>query len=449
MSKRRSRSPRRDLATASAASGLLRALDVEKMQLKLDAGCTAKVLYFADDDIWFEAKPLVVYLEYSPTHVTQTLGIVKAKNKKSLQELLEAKGNPKWVDLSDTPPGYHDLKASYINEPGLYSLIFKSTKPQAQDFQDWVYEEVLTALRRRGSYAVGENAERDGVSVEVLRPQPLPNSRYKEKSSYSLSSLDEARLDWKKDLQVASNELQGVKAQFATLLHIEVQKKKLPGEAVVGRLAAKPPVRFRELAVAAISAYRAVFTDSSEDRPPQINLSHDLEAVAPRIEEGSRQQRLDAENEVVQAPMPDEDEDAADAEWRQQLVAAMEEDNNEEGDILKVSDVMRAAGVCRAVWLPFRSDLSNQLLTLKCAQTQGAFAERRREVLGHGIPVSVHKYRKSQDWPLAWQAVQKTQDLYQKRVRECLEEFHRAAGIPIPPLVEDLARKVAEALRTR
>ena len=60
MSTRRSRSPRRDLATTSAASGLLRALDVEKMQLQLGGGCTSKVLYFADDDIWFEAKPLIV-----------------------------------------------------------------------------------------------------------------------------------------------------------------------------------------------------------------------------------------------------------------------------------------------------------------------------------------------------------------------------------------------------
>jgi prophage antirepressor-like protein len=118
------------------------------------------VLYFGDEDIWLEAKPLVLYLEYSPSHVTQTLNIVKDKNKKSLKELLDAKGSPKWVDLSDrSTPGYHDLKALYVNEPGLYSLIFKSTKPQAQDFQDWVYEEVLTALRRRGSYSVGENKE--------------------------------------------------------------------------------------------------------------------------------------------------------------------------------------------------------------------------------------------------------------------------------------------------
>ena len=128
---------------------------MKKMQLSLD-GRVAKVVYFNEDDIWFEAKPMVLYLEYSSTSVSQTLWVVKDKNKKSLKELLNTRGPPKWVDVSDTStPGYHDLKALYINEPGLYSLIFRSTKKQAQDFQDWVYEDVLTALRRHGSYKIG------------------------------------------------------------------------------------------------------------------------------------------------------------------------------------------------------------------------------------------------------------------------------------------------------
>ncbi|NDH86472.1 hypothetical protein EBY67_05390, partial [bacterium] len=100
-----------------------------------------------------------MYLEYSSTNVTQTLGLVKDKNKKSLKELLNSRGQPKWGDLSDkSPPGHNDLKALYVNEPGTYSLIFRSTKKQAQDFQDWVYEDVLTALRRHGSYKIGDQA---------------------------------------------------------------------------------------------------------------------------------------------------------------------------------------------------------------------------------------------------------------------------------------------------
>jgi prophage antirepressor-like protein len=129
----RSRSPR-DPGAPSSAQGVLRTLDIGKMQLTLESR-SAKVLYFKEDDIWFEAKPLLLYLDYSSTNVSQTLGLVRDKNKKSLKELLDTRGTPKMVDWSDqSTPGYHELKASYVNKPGLYSLIFRSTKRQAQEF---------------------------------------------------------------------------------------------------------------------------------------------------------------------------------------------------------------------------------------------------------------------------------------------------------------------------
>ncbi len=49
-----------------------------------------------------------------------------------------------------------------INEPNLYRLIFRSNKPQAQAFADWVYEEVLPSIRKTGAYAVnGEVSVRE------------------------------------------------------------------------------------------------------------------------------------------------------------------------------------------------------------------------------------------------------------------------------------------------
>lgn len=41
-----------------------------------------------------------------------------------------------------------------INEPGLYSLIFSSKKPEAQQFQRWVTSEVLPSIRKTGSYSI-------------------------------------------------------------------------------------------------------------------------------------------------------------------------------------------------------------------------------------------------------------------------------------------------------
>lgn len=44
--------------------------------------------------------------------------------------------------------------ATFINEPNLYRLIFRSNKPQAQAFADWVYSEVLPQIRKTGAYGV-------------------------------------------------------------------------------------------------------------------------------------------------------------------------------------------------------------------------------------------------------------------------------------------------------
>lgn len=51
---------------------------------------------------------------------------------------------------------------TFINEPNLYRLIFRSNKPQAQAFADWVYEEVLPSIRKTGAYApAGEVSVRE------------------------------------------------------------------------------------------------------------------------------------------------------------------------------------------------------------------------------------------------------------------------------------------------
>lgn len=46
-----------------------------------------------------------------------------------------------------------------VNEPGLYSLIFKSRKPEAKLFSRWVTHEVLPQIRKTGSYNVKDNQE--------------------------------------------------------------------------------------------------------------------------------------------------------------------------------------------------------------------------------------------------------------------------------------------------
>lgn len=44
-------------------------------------------------------------------------------------------------------------KVKFINEPNLYRIIFRSTKPEALNFQNWVFNEVLPVIRKTGSYS--------------------------------------------------------------------------------------------------------------------------------------------------------------------------------------------------------------------------------------------------------------------------------------------------------
>lgn len=56
----------------------------------------------------------------------------------------------KGAHIVRTPGG--DQELTVISESGVYSLIFKSRKPEARRFKRWVTHEVLPAIRRTGQY---------------------------------------------------------------------------------------------------------------------------------------------------------------------------------------------------------------------------------------------------------------------------------------------------------
>jgi prophage antirepressor-like protein len=46
-----------------------------------------------------------------------------------------------------------------ISEFGLYELIFKSRKPEACKFKEWVFEEVIPSIRKTGKYSIPEKVK--------------------------------------------------------------------------------------------------------------------------------------------------------------------------------------------------------------------------------------------------------------------------------------------------
>lgn len=47
-----------------------------------------------------------------------------------------------------------------VNEPGLYSLVLGSRKPEAKAFKRWITHEVIPAIRKHGVYATPETVEK-------------------------------------------------------------------------------------------------------------------------------------------------------------------------------------------------------------------------------------------------------------------------------------------------
>ncbi|MGX7950757.1 BRO-N domain-containing protein [Oleidesulfovibrio alaskensis] len=56
-----------------------------------------------------------------------------------------------------------------INEPGLYTLIFQSRKPEAMAFQDWVCEEVLPSIRKHGAYFMMNPTDTDESIIQKAK----------------------------------------------------------------------------------------------------------------------------------------------------------------------------------------------------------------------------------------------------------------------------------------
>lgn len=68
--------------------------------------------------------------------------------------------------------GGQNRQLTFVNEPNLYRVIFRSNKPEARQFQDWVFNDVLPAIRKTGSYTKPAPAKKpasEPISAEGMR----------------------------------------------------------------------------------------------------------------------------------------------------------------------------------------------------------------------------------------------------------------------------------------
>lgn len=139
--------------------------------------------------------------------VCQVLGIANHKNVSARLDEDE-----KGVYRMDTPGGIQE--ATIINEPGLYSVILRSDKPEAKTFKRWVVHEVLPSIRKNGSY--GMNTEALQELAEINRQLEQNRQRYEsvdEEVAQARKQLTLARANYDRMCKVRSMWLQTIRYQ--------------------------------------------------------------------------------------------------------------------------------------------------------------------------------------------------------------------------------------------
>ncbi len=94
---------------------------------------------------WFVAADVCRALEI--TNVGNALARMDEDEKSSIRstDVTSKGGNP---------------NIAIINEPGLYSLVLGSRKPEAKAFKRWITHEVIPSIRRHGAYATEDTIDK-------------------------------------------------------------------------------------------------------------------------------------------------------------------------------------------------------------------------------------------------------------------------------------------------
>ena len=104
---------------------------------------------------WFMGKDVARRLGYT-------------NHRKALHDHVDKKDRRDGVTIRDALG--RNQNVTFINESGLYSLVFTSKMPQAKAFKRWVTKEVLPQIRKTGGYIPLRDKDGEPISDhEIMR----------------------------------------------------------------------------------------------------------------------------------------------------------------------------------------------------------------------------------------------------------------------------------------
>ena len=118
-------------------------------------------VYDIDGKEWFIGKDVAKILGYSNVSTAVSENVKKSQKKKIYVKTIEN------IWISEIPNSeiiVVNNNLSFITEIGLYQLVMKSRRKEAEEFQDWVYGEVLPSIRKNNFYLDNENITSEQIS---------------------------------------------------------------------------------------------------------------------------------------------------------------------------------------------------------------------------------------------------------------------------------------------
>lgn len=140
---------------------------------------------------------------FNPYHVGECLDLSES----NVRNYLSSMNNKQALTIKNSDVRNLDIRKlnnrgeKFLTKSGVYKLIFKSRKPEAERFQDWVTDDILPQIELTGGYVPIEEDEPN--EVFLARAVKIANTTIEKKDEIiaaqkkRISSLEETEKDWK------------------------------------------------------------------------------------------------------------------------------------------------------------------------------------------------------------------------------------------------------------
>lgn len=148
-------------------------------------------IYDIDGEPWFLAKDVCDILNHSDVSVA----VSRLDDDEKLIQTIFVSGQRRQVLL--------------INEPGLYSMVLTSRKPEARSFKRWVTHEVLPQIRRTGAYLMQPQTTTEALlqAVTILHEQEKRLQQLEAGQEHIRETIAYQPSSWRRDMNRLFNRI--------------------------------------------------------------------------------------------------------------------------------------------------------------------------------------------------------------------------------------------------